>query len=86
MTKVIYHLFFRIIKPSGKKSNSESDLPSVPSKSSESIEPVTTTMFPGKVTCEAIPPYDTQGLDDWCTNNCNLGYCPKTMCLCHPAD
>lgn len=41
--------------------------------------------YSGVVTCTALPPYDAQGLDEWCTNNCNMGNCPSNMCTCQPA-
>ena len=35
------------------------------------------------LTCVGVPPYsEIPGLDVWCNNNCNVGNCPATICLC----
>ena len=33
--------------------------------------------------CIAGPPYDSYtGMREWCCNNCRLGHCPESHCLC----
>ncbi|XP_076096810.1 uncharacterized protein LOC143067431 isoform X1 [Mytilus galloprovincialis] len=35
------------------------------------------------LTCQAIGIYENrEGFHEWCTNNCNQGYCPEAVCKC----
>ncbi|CAG2213372.1 unnamed protein product [Mytilus edulis] len=58
-----------------------------PSITTRNITPLPTTAASYSstytLTCQAIGIYENrQGFHEWCTNNCNLGYCPETICKC----
>ncbi|XP_071165100.1 uncharacterized protein [Mytilus edulis] len=58
-----------------------------PSFTTRNITPLPTTTASYSstytLTCQAIGIYENQkGLHEWCTNNCNLGYCPEAVCKC----
>ncbi|XP_063429737.1 uncharacterized protein LOC134712276 [Mytilus trossulus] len=60
---------------------------SIPSFTTRNITPLpTTTASYSSIytsTCQAIGIYENRaGFHEWCTNNCNLGYCPETVCKC----
>lgn len=42
-----------------------------------------TTAKPAGLTCQAAGAYKTvANMDNWCSVNCRLGYCPSTHCTC----
>uniref|UniRef100_A0A7M5XHV2 chitinase n=2 Tax=Clytia hemisphaerica TaxID=252671 RepID=A0A7M5XHV2_9CNID len=60
---------------------------------SPTTQPTATTQLPATTqpqetespgtACHSIPPYDKQpGMDQWCEQNCALGYCPISHCKC----
>ena len=32
--------------------------------------------------CHSVPPYESSVMDTWCEQNCAMGFCPKTHCVC----
>ncbi|XP_071165096.1 uncharacterized protein [Mytilus edulis] len=58
-----------------------------PSFTTRNITPLTTTTASYSstytLTCQAIGIYENrEGFHEWCTNNCNQGYCPEAVCKC----
>lgn len=42
-----------------------------------------TVIVPPRVTCVAIgTKAEMEGMSEWCTENCNMSYCPEDLCSC----
>lgn len=57
-------------------------MPSASTTSTESSFRSTSTEQSQSGSCHSVPPYESPDMDEWCKENCALGYCPETHCIC----